>query len=103
MAEFTGKRYITSGVQNEIPVELQIVMWDMIDILRNSKHELDYLQVFELKPVYENGVEMQEITHSQEQPHRKKKITIESDSPVSKKIFVIDDVTHSTMLLCHEY
>ena len=103
MAEFTGTRYITNGIQNEIPVELQIIMWDMIDVLRNSKQLLDYLQVFELRPVYENGVEMQEITHSQEQPRRKKKITIESNAPISIKIFVIDDIAHCTMLLCHEY
>ena len=103
MAEFTGKRYITSGVENEIPIELQIVMWDMIDENRQQGKDLDYLQVFQLKSTYVNGVEMQEITYSQEQPRRKKKITIKSDSPVSEKIFVIDDITHSTMLLCHEY
>jgi len=103
MAEFTGKRYITSGVENEIPIELQIVMWDMIDELRHTKQKLDYLQIFVLRSVYENGVEIQEIVHKQEQPWRKKKITVESDSPVSAKIFVIDDITHATMLLNNEY
>ena len=103
MAEFTGKRYITNGIENEIPIELQFVMWDLIDELRNSKQKLDYLQIFTLRPVYENGVEMQEIVHKQEQPWRKKKITVESDSPISAKIFVIDDTTHITMLLCDEY
>jgi len=103
MAEFTGTRYITAGIQNEIPVELQIMMWDMIDEMRNLKQKLDYLQIFELKSVYENGSMMQEITHKQEQPWRKKKITIESNAPISTKIFVIDDIAHCTMLLCHEY
>ena len=103
MAEFTGKRYITSGIENEIPIELQFVMWDMIDELRHSKQKLDYLQIFMLRTVYENGVEMQEIIHKQEQPWRKKKITVESESPISAKIFVIDDTTHITMLLCDEY
>ena len=103
MAEFTGKRYITSGVENEIPVELQFTMWDMIDVLRHSNQKLDYLQVFMLRPVYEKGTQVQEIVHKQEQPWRKKKITVESDAPVSAKIFVIDDTTHITMLLNHEY
>ena len=103
MSEFTGKRYITQGIENEIPVELQIVMWDMIDEERKQRQTLDYLQVFVLRPVYENGVEMQEITHKQEQPWRKKKIIVESESPVSAKIFVIDDTTHITMLLNNEY
>ena len=103
MAEFTGNKYITSGIESEIPIDLQIIMWDMIDEARQQGKSLDYLQVFQLKSTYVNGVEMQEITQSQEQPRRTKKITVESDSPISTKIFVIDDITHSTMLLCHEY
>ena len=103
MAEFTGNRHITCGIRNEIPIELQTIMWDMIDEDRDSNKKLDYLQVFELKPKYTNGTGIQEIIHSQEQPCRKKKVTVESDDPIYSKIFVIDDISHSTMLLNHEY
>ena len=103
MAEFTGKRYITSGVENEIPVELQFTMWDMIDEARQQEKVLDYLQIFILRSVYENGTQVQEIVHKQEQPWRSKKITVESDNPISAKIFVIDNESYVTMLLNHEY
>ena len=103
MAEFTGKRYITSGIENEIPAELQIMMWDMVDKLRHTNQKLDYLQIFVLRPVRESGVEMQEIVHKQELPWRMKKITVESGSPISAKIFVIDNIDYITMLLSQEY
>ena len=103
MAEFTGTRYITCGIENEIPIELQTILWDMINKDRQQGKVLDYLQVFALKSAFENGVIMQEITHSQEQPRRKNTTTIKTDSPISAKIFVIDDTSHITMLLNHEY
>ena len=103
MIPFTGARYITIGIQNEIPAELQALMWKSIEEDRNLHKELDYLQVFELKSAYNNGIRMQEIVHTQEQPRRRKRITVENDNPVTAKVFVIDDSTHSTMLLNHEY
>jgi hypothetical protein len=103
MAAFTGNRCITDGIRNEIPVELQAMMWSMIDEARRQGLNLDYLQIFELKAIYDNGTQAQEITHSQEQPRRKKKITVESETPIAAKIFVIDDDTYVTMLLSHEY
>ena len=103
MSEFTGNRYLTKGIQNEIPIELQLILWNMIDEDKQQKKLLDYLQVFELKSLYKKGKFLQEITHKQEQPYRKKKITMDSDNPISAKIFVIDDVSHITMLLSNEY
>ena len=103
MIPFTGERYITIGVQAEIPAELQALMWDSIDEDICLQKPLDYLQVFELKSTYINSVCVQEIVHTQEQPRRRKRITVENDNPVTAKVFVIDDSTHSTMLLNHEY
>ena len=60
----------------------------------------DYLQVFDLSE--ENG--KQKIVHSQEQPEYMKEYLFETDTPfLCAKIFVIDDVTHSTMLFNYEY
>ena len=103
MTAFTGSRYITIGIKNEIPLEYQIVMWEMIDDDRRMNKTLDYLQVFELKPSYENGKTVQKIIHTQEQPRRKSIKTVDSDDPISATIFVIDDISHITMLLSHEY
>ena len=50
----------------------------------------------------ENG--KQKIVHSQEQPEYKKEYLFETGTPfLCAKIFVIDDVTHSTMLFNYEY
>ena len=103
MAKFTGDRYATIGIQTEIPLELQIILWGMIDDNIRTGLKMDYLQVFELSATYKNGELVQEITHKQEQPRRRKTVTVSTNNPVNVKIFVIDDVTHSTMLLSNEY
>lgn len=59
----------------------------------------DYLQVFSLSS--DNG--RQRIIHSQEIPEYQKEYVLNVGSPVTEKIFVIDDQTHSTMLLANEY
>ena len=56
---FNGKRFVTSGIAEKVPLELQMIMWDMIDTMDEPK---DYLQVFDLSE--ENG--KQKIVHSQE-------------------------------------
>ncbi|RGF90908.1 hypothetical protein DXA10_13185 [Firmicutes bacterium AM55-24TS] len=56
---FNGKRFVTSGIVEKVPLELQMIMWDMIDTMDEQK---DYLQVFDLSE--ENG--KQKIVHSQE-------------------------------------
>lgn len=57
---FKGKRFVTSGIAEKVPLLLQMIMWDMVDAMDDPK---DYLQVFDLSE--ENG--KQKIVHSQEQ------------------------------------
>ena len=46
----------------------------------------------------------QKIAHIQEEPEYKREYLLNSDIPIFiGKIFVIDDKTHSTMLLASEY
>jgi hypothetical protein len=94
---FDNQRYITRGIESEVPLWLQNLIWYMIDSMESE--EKDYLQVFNLSP--DNG--KQKIIHTQEQPPYKKEFTFDADEPVTAKIFVIDDETHSTMLLAEEY
>ena len=54
---FNGKRFVTSGIAEKVPLELQVIMWNMIDTMDEQK---DYLQVFDLSE--ENG--KQKIVHS---------------------------------------
>ena len=90
------KRYITKGAQSEIPIELQIFMWNCIDSMPEPK---DYLQIFRLSS--SDGKQM--IVHEQEQPEYKKEYLLSLDKPVTAKVYVIDDGDHCTMLLADEY
>ena len=93
---FSNNRYLTKGVQTEIPLELQIFMWECIDRLHEPK---DYLQVFNLEDL--EGV--QRVSHSSEEPEYKMEYLMPSEAPITQKVYVIDDGDHSTMLLAEEY
>ena len=51
----TENRYMTRKVAEEIPLEINILLWKLIDELNVEK---DYLQVFELNPIGEGIVEI---------------------------------------------
>jgi len=94
---FKNQRFITKGVGSEIPLLLQMYIWALIDTMEIQK---DYLQVFRLYE--EKGRQI--IEHTQEQPEYKRVFTVKSKiKPITAKVFVIDDETHTTMLLASEY
>ena len=96
-------RYITRGIESELPKSLVIILWELIEEAKKDT-KLDYLQVFELERVEnkENKV-IQKVTHRQEVPEYRKVIHLEIKDPVDEKVFAIDDKSHSTMLLASEY
>ena len=93
---FNNGFYVTRGVRDNIPLPLQIIMWELIEDLPVDK---DGLQVFSLSE--ENG--RQVLKHSQEVPEYEKEYILDIEESITEKIFVIDDGTHSTMLLASEY
>ena len=95
---FQNQKFITKGVSENISLLLQLFLWHLIEEMPPPK---DYLQVFRL--TIEDG--KQKIIHSQEVPWHKREYLLEmTDAPIFiGKIFVIDDDTHSTMLLAEEY
>lgn len=93
---FSNQRYITRGVQSEIPIELQLFMWSCIDKMPEPK---DYFQVFKLENF--NGI--QKITHFSEQPAYHMEYLIPTEKPITSKVYIIDSYTYSTMLLASEY
>ena len=104
MYKFNGTRYMTGGVQEGIPFYLQMAMWIMIDENVKKGLKMDYLQVFKLLQFDENDIVRQKILHTQEVPHRSKELILgEVDEAIEAKIYVIDDVSHTTMLLAEEY
>ena len=92
---FNSNRYITRGVQSEIPAGLQFFMWSCI----SAVPEPDYLQIFRLEA--DNG--KQKIVHEQEIPEFRQEYILPADTPINAKVYVIDDGDHSTMLLAEEY
>lgn len=96
-------RYLTRGVSKDVPLKVQIVIWSIIDNHIESDIETDYLQVFNFQEKHGRFF----IHHSQEVPQYQKSYEydlVDDLVPlVGKRIFVIDDVTHSTMLLSNEY
>ena len=91
-----NNRYMTKGVQSEIPAVLQIFMWDCISSVPVQK---DYLQIFRLSEY--NG--KQKIVHEQEVPEFKREYLLAIPEPINAKVYVIDDGDHCTMLLAEEY
>lgn len=96
MFESSKGRYLTRGVDAEIPVGLQIFMWQAVDNMPEPK---DYLQVFNLSE--ENGLQV--IHHTSEQPAFEMTYIIPTDKPITTKVYIIDDGDHCTMLLASEY
>ena len=93
---FDNDRYLTCGVDSTIPLEIQLFLWECVDRLPEPR---DYFQVFVLKP----AGNLQSITHTSEKPEYCMEYLFPTDSPITEKLYVIDDGDHSTMLLASEY
>ena len=93
---FNNQKFITRGVAENIPIPLQVIMWEMIHNLPADK---DYLQVFSLSE--KDGEQL--IVHTQEEPEYEKEYVLNITPITTGKVFVIDDNTHSTMLMNYEY
>ena len=97
MFEKNKGRYLTRGVNAEIPVELQMLMWQCVDNMPEPK---DYLQVFRLSSL--DGI--QRIQHTSEQPEYKMEYLLPTIAePITAKVYIIDDGELYTMLLAEEY
>lgn len=99
-----NSRYVTRGVNEEVDIRLQLIMWSMIDKLKDEGNvELDYLQVFKLRKEGNKIV----INQSQEVPkysctYEMEIEDIQIDDEI--KIYVIDNgIEGSTMLFPWEY
>lgn len=97
------KRYVTRGVNEEVDVRLQLIMWSMIDKLKDEESvELDYLQVFKLRREGNKIV----INQSQEVPEYSCTYEIELEDVQLDdeiKVYVIDSGEYSTMIFPSEY
>lgn len=96
-------RYVTRGINAEVDIRIQVVLWRLIDKLKSiGDIKLDYLQVFEVKKIEE----IIQIEHRQEVPSYSQTYMLnEMDIEIisKRKIFVIDDGDNSIMMLAEEY
>ncbi|MDD5924053.1 MAG: DUF960 domain-containing protein [Clostridia bacterium] len=90
------QKYLTKGVQANIPLELQLFMWGCVDAMPELK---DYLQVFKL--CKEDGKQI--ITHTSELPEYYKEYLFSSKNPIIAKVYIIEEGDYITMLLAEEY
>lgn len=92
-------RYITRGIDERLDLQLQLLLWSLVDDLKIEK---DYLQVFNLR----RDGKFINIEHSQEVPEYKSLITTNAknlDFQGTEKIYAIDSGEYSTLLLAEEY
>ena len=94
---FENQKFLTRGVEREIPSWLVNLMWHMVATMETAQK--DWLQVFILTKTPTG----QHIVHEQEQPPYRYELEVECPDAVDAKVFVIDDRTYSTMLLAEEY
>ena len=97
-------RYVTRGVNEEVDIRLQLMIWSMLDKLKDEENvELDYLQVFRIRKEGNKIV----ISQSQEVPEYSCTYEIElEDIKIDDeiKVYVIDSGEEfSTMLFPGEY
>ena len=98
MFEKSKDRYLTRGIDEKIPIDIQIFMWKAVDNMPEPK---DYLQVFNL--TVQNGLQV--IRHTSEKPKYKMTYILTSllTKAVTAKVYIINDGDHCTMLLAEEY
>ncbi|MDY2630807.1 MAG: DUF960 family protein [Clostridium sp.] len=96
-------RYVTRGVNGKIDIRLQLIMWNMIDKLKDEGNvELDYLQIFKIRKDGNKIV----INQSQEVPEYSCTYEIGlEDIQIDDEItmYVIDSGEYSTMIFPSEY
>ena len=95
-------RYVSRGANSVIHIGLQLIIWNLIDELKRKK-EVDYLQIFRISKEDDKKIILE---HEQEVPKYKEKYSIElSDIKITGaiKVYVIDSVDYSTMILAEDY
>ena len=101
--KFDGPKYSTNTIVHELPLELQLYLWQLVDE-RAQTSTADYLQVFSLSAGRtSDGKEALVVKHSQVQPSIEDTYFLEAMPHRKAKIYVIDDISHVTMLFSHEY
>ncbi|MEC1375844.1 DUF960 family protein [Heyndrickxia oleronia] len=95
------KRYMTRNIADGLHIEIQMIIWNLIEERVNNDEELDFLQVFELT----NEKGMQSIIHQQECPMHKQQwlIPLQQTRPVTSTVWCLDNGEYQMMLYPEDY
>lgn len=101
MFEKGKSRYATQQIASNVSVEIQVLLWRIMDSRRNNQESLDYLQVFHLQ----RSGDRQRITNKQEQPPMEMVVQLElkESQPIDTTIWIMDDDSHCIMLFPNDY
>jgi len=98
------ERLITKGIQRKIPINIQLLLWDMQSKLREQHKKIDYLQVYRLQALQKD---LQLIEHTAEQPFYQMSYYCVVENAVTEKVYIIETDYNTklveTMLLASEY
>ena len=88
-------RYVTREVNEEVDIRLQLMIWSMLDKLKDEGNvELDYLQIFKIRKDGNKIV----INQSQEVPEYSCTYEIELED-IQIKLYVIDNGVEGSIIL----
>ena len=91
------QKYCTRGINNEVPMELQLVMWELVETIPVAR---DYLQIFEVI----TNTTSTTIFYKQEVPEYEATYDIKITLKKDVKVYVIIDGNGiATMMLTDEY
>jgi len=98
------EQLITKGIQRKILIDIQLLLWDMQNELREQHKKIDYLQVYRLEAIQKD---LQLIEHTAEQPFHQMYYYYVVDNAVTEKVYIIETKYPTklveTMLLAKEY
>ncbi|WNF89805.1 DUF960 family protein [Vagococcus fluvialis] len=99
------KRFITKGIDTNVPKEIQLLCWNLVDqLVKENNIVIDYLQIFEFENLQEEKLL---IIHHQEEPEYLKQYELKLEDSIANfdisKLWLIDDGVNQTMLLPEEY
>lgn len=97
------KRYLTSGVNEKVPIQIQLFCWNEYD-KSNQNQESDYLHIFRIEAIQEVEGYKLKIVHEQEQPKYSYITLINWNLLIDvDKIYIVNNGDYEIMLLPDEY
>ena len=83
------QRYMTKGIQEFLPIEVQFFLWELQMNLRATEKDIDYLQVYHLSTIAKDCKTFQVIHHEAEKSKHSAMYCLEAEICVKDKIYII--------------